>query len=215
MGWISKLKDHTYYIDFDRGCIFDPNGCIVAEIQSDLCSSILLYFAENPEIWLKKDRIISNCWPDDTSDNSFYKTMSSIYGIHEKVRDSIENTRSMGYKYHGLRKEKKNSEEQKSNNKEGDVSTTEKPPSSSIEKAIRLAGLKIDAYEITQGRKPLGAEAEKMIRDIIDAVMDNLFDDILGISARVWSEYNFMQQAQAIVRVYINEMSSIHDYTRT
>ena len=59
MSWISRLKDPKYYIDFDSGYIFDEAGNIVAEITSSTQINILLYLADHPEKWLKKEGQLS------------------------------------------------------------------------------------------------------------------------------------------------------------
>lgn len=108
MGWISKLKDEQYHIDFDSGSIC-KNDKVVAEISSALQIEILRFFADNPEIWLRKDVIIDRCWPDAyVGDSSFYTTLTHIRELHIKVRESIENRRNLGYKYHGHRSEEIN-----------------------------------------------------------------------------------------------------------
>ena len=89
--------------------------------------------------------------------------------------------------------------------------TRETPVSSSIDVTIRKAALKINLYEIQHGRKPLDESAELIIRGIIDSIMANLYDDILSVSAQLWNQFNIEQKAQAILKAYVHELSSIQD----
>lgn len=219
MGWISKLKDTNYYIDFDSGCIYE-NDKVVAEITSPIQVNILLYFSEHPEMWLKKDGIITNCWPDAASadnvtDGTFYKQIHNVTHIHVKVGESIESRRSMGYKYHGARREKKGEEAVPASAAEEVRNTNEKKRKivtrSVKDITVKKAALKINLYEIQQGRKPLDEGAELIISDIIDAIMENLYDDILSVSAQLWKDFDIEQKAQTILKAYIYELSSIRD----
>ena len=76
---------------------------------------------------------------------------------------------------------------------------------------VKKAALKINLYEIQQGRKPLDEGAELIISDIIDAIMENLYDDILSVSAQLWKDFDIEQKAQTILKAYIYELSSIRD----
>lgn len=83
----------------------------------------------------------------------------------------------------------------------------------SIEAAIKRARISISTFEVSQGRTPVGVAVEPLIRDIIDGFIDDLYSDILGISARVWREYAVDQKAQAILMAYVHELNIIRDLT--
>ena len=83
----------------------------------------------------------------------------------------------------------------------------------SIEAAIKRARISISTFEVSQGRSPVGVAVEPLIRDIIDGFIDDLYSDILGISARVWREYAVDQKAQAILMAYVHELNIIRDLT--
>lgn len=83
----------------------------------------------------------------------------------------------------------------------------------SIEAAIKRARISISTFEVSQGRAPVGVAVELLIRDIIDGFLDDLYSDILGISARVWKEYAVDQKAQAILLAYVHELNIIRDLT--
>lgn len=85
----------------------------------------------------------------------------------------------------------------------------------SVDVTIRRAALKINLYEIQHGRKPLDESAELIIRGIIDSIMADLYDDILSVSAQLWKQFNIEQKAQAILRAYVHELSSIRDLSLT
>lgn len=80
-----------------------------------------------------------------------------------------------------------------------------------INTTIKKAALKINLYEIQQGRKPLGVGLEPVIMDIIDSIMEDLYADILRVSAQLWQDFNIEQKAQTILKAYIHELRSISD----
>ena len=87
------------------------------------------------------------------------------------------------------------------------------PESVSIEGAIKKAGIQISVFEIIHGRRPPGAAVEPFIEQIISAFLDNMYRDILGISAEVWREYEEDRKAQAILQAYIHEVNNVRDLT--
>lgn len=94
-------------------------------------------------------------------------------------------------------------------------SKSEKSGSSSMDATILKAALKINLYEIKHGRTPLDESAELIIKGIIDSIMADLYDDILSISAQLWNQFNIEQKAQAILKAYVHELSSINDLSLT
>ncbi len=213
MSWISKLKDRSYYIDFDSGYVYDENDSVVAEITSPTQFNILLYFADHPGMWLKKDGIISTCWPDSASaeyvsDSTFYKQIHGVKHIHVKVSESIESSRGMGYKYHGLRKEKKDSSPQKLPPEAAPRSSPSGKKTnvipSSVENVISLSSMLI--HKGGQDHPELGAELELMIRNIIGILEQGVAEDFESVSDRAWEDYSLKEKAAKIFRAYENIM---------
>ena len=211
MSWISKLKDRSYYIDFDSGYIYDENDSVVAEITSPTQINILLYFADHPEMWLKKDGIISNCWPDlasaeNVSDGTFYKQIHGVKHIHVKVSESIESARGMGYKYHGLRKEEKNGG-QKKTPQEAEPRSSQFGPKKEDARSLNENVIKLSSVMIHKGGQDhprIDAELELEIRNIIELLEQGLSEDFQEICEQAWEELTLMQKAIKIFRAYEN-----------
>ena len=214
MSWISKLKDRSYYIDFDSGYIYDEKDTVVAEITSQTQIKILLYFAEHPEMWLKKDGIICNCWPDQAnaeyvSDNTFYRQIHNVKRIHIKVEESIESTRGMGYKYHGLRKEE-NTDEQKKKAEKTSINSSQvvqrngKAPSPNVNESniIKLSSLLI--HRNGRDHPKMDEELELEIRYIIELMEQGLSEDFEEVCEQAWESLNLIQKALRIFRAYEN-----------
>lgn len=214
MSWISKLKDRSCYIDFDSGNIYDEKNTVVAEITSPIQINILLYFAEHPEKWLKKDWIISNCWPDSAnaeyiSDGTFYKQIHVVKHIHIKVEESIESARGMGYKYHGLRKEEKTDEQKKKAESTGINSSQANPrdektqsPNINDNNIIKLSSLLI--HRNGRDHPKIDEELEVEIRYIIELLEQGLSEDFEEVCEQAWESLNLMQKALRIFRAYEN-----------
>lgn len=213
MSWISKLKDRKYYIDFDSGCVYE-NDTVVAEITSPTHINILLYFADHPEMWLKKDGIISNCWPDTAdaeyvSDGTFYKQIHGVTHIHIKVGESIESRRGMGYKYHGLRKEeitddpKRETAEECLHIPQGGKKASDEPSlAKNDDNVIKLASLLI--HRNGREHPKIDEELELEIRYIIELLEQGLSDDFEEICEQAWEDLSLMQKALRIFKAYEN-----------
>lgn len=216
MSWISRLKDPKYYIDFDSGYIFDEAGNIVAEITSSTQINILLYLADHPEKWLKKDGIIRNCWPDNAdaeyvSDSTFYKTIFDTKHIHSKVEESIESKRNLGYKYHGHRKENKDdvlkstgnagNKEEITNNRQEYIGGAQKPHEDNAN-IINLAALVI--HKNSEDRPPIDDDLRYEISEIIKLLEQGLSEDFEEICEQAWAELSLMQKALKIFKAYEN-----------
>lgn len=221
MSWISKLKDRSYYIDFDSGYIYDENDTIVAQITSPTQTNILLYFADHPEVWLKKDGIISNCWPDlanaeYVTDGTFYKQIHGVKHIHIKVSESIESMRGMGYKYHGLRKEEKIGGSQKEPRENGprasQVGIKENDGHSSIKNdsnIIKLASLLI--HRNGRAQPKIDEDLEIEIRYIIELLEQGLSEDFEEVCEQAWEDLNLKQKALRIFKAYENLTDRAHN----
>ena len=214
MSWISKLKDRNYYIDFDSGYIYDETNTVVAEITSPIQLNILLYFADHPEIWLKKDGIISSCWPDMAgaqyiTDGTFYKQMHGVRHIHIKVEESIESSRGMGYKYHGLPREKlvgglqKEPPRQDSPMASAGMKQNAGPSSAQDESnVIKLAALLIHRND--QDHPRINEDLELEIRYLIELLEQGLSEDFEEVCEQTWEALNLMQKALRIFKAYEN-----------
>ena len=214
MSWISKLKDRSYYIDFDSGYIYDEKNSVVAGITSAIQIKILLYFSEHPEMWLKKDGIISNCWPDSAnaeyvSDGTFYKQIHGVRGLHIKVSESIESSRGMGYKYHGLRKEEKTDTGKKKTEGTGSNSShfgqqhgNAISPDVNDSNIIKLSSLLI--HRNGRDHPKIDEELEVEIRYIIELLEQGLSEDFEEVCEQAWESLNLMQKALRIFRAYEN-----------
>ncbi len=212
MCWISKLKDKTYYIDFDSGYVYEGDN-VVAEITSPIQIRILHYFADHPEKWLEKDGIIENCWPDITgaeniSDNTFYNRIHSVKRIHIKIDESIESRRGMGYKYHGLQKEKKSDGAAKKPDGEGHALREAESDSDgqAITKdevnTINLASLLIHRND--RDHPKIAEDLELEIRYIIGLLEQGLSEDFEEACEQAWESLNLMQKALRIFKAYEN-----------
>ena len=213
MRWISKLKDRKCYIDFDSGCVYE-NDAVVAEITSPTHINILLYFADHPEMWLKKDGIISNCWPDTAdaeyvSDGTFYKQIHNVTHIHIKVGESIESRRGMGYKYHGLRKEeitddpKRETAEERLCIPQGGKKASDEPSLARDDaNVIKLASLLV--HRNGREHPKIDEELELEIRYIIELLEQGLSEDFEEICEQAWEDLSLMQKALRIFKAYEN-----------
>lgn len=92
-------------------------------------------------------------------------------------------------------------------------SSNETTVSISIQAAIKLAGIKISSFEVKEGRPPVGAAIEPLIEQFIDAFMNEVYSDILGITARAWREFAINQKAEAILLAYVHELNSVRNLT--
>ncbi len=92
----------------------------------------------------------------------------------------------------------------------------ESPAAADMELTINRAAFKINHYEIRKNGKPLdenNENAKYITKEIIDAYLADVYNDILGISAQVWTAFNIEQKTQAILIAYRYEESCIHDLT--
>ncbi len=196
MAWISRLKDRSYMIDFDSGCIYDESHTVVKQITSPIQLNILLYFAEHPEEWVKKDSIIARCWPDNpgadtVAEGTFYRQMHNVYHLHGKVEESIESAHGMGYKYHGTEKE--------------DFHAPRRPapqdtPANENGNAVKVAALRI---HLLDPRHPdIDAKLKQAIYLIIDILEQGVAADFESVSDRAWESRSLRDKAEQIFEAY-------------
>lgn len=102
MPLISKLKDPSYYIDFDRKFICDELHQLV-EITSPKYLALLYEFACNAGTRRPKDFYIERCWDGGIcSDSTWDSTYSRMRHLHEKLNESFSGNRN-GILYLGTR----------------------------------------------------------------------------------------------------------------
>lgn len=150
MAWISRLKDGSYYINFDS-CHICHDGDNEAEITSQIHLNILRLFAENPNRRFKKDTLIERCWEytqNSIAEGTWYRTIHDVKSIHKAVKESISSSK-VGYCYLGKQIEeiKDNTQLKKTNKFKQDNRNNGITISEDV-----LERLKIDTKKAEKGR---------------------------------------------------------------